>query len=430
MAAGSGRQEDEAPSAAARSHSDTTAINGTSSTTAVQKQHSLQQKQYASSSTFDHISDLLDEVDHDGLAILLRRPDCISLSHYSPQVQRRDDVVDCINLLSGLQFRASEKGSIVIDGMHQQQSHTSDDNNNTGTLTSRSINSCSLLEGSRHSLTFFDLGDVVEYACGVDCRQCGREVVARETTSNGDNTQALTQTNKDVTMDILIKIRDSISEEFDQFDTTMCVTTAKSAGEPARLCQAIVLLPKMDRSDFETNIIDIGITFSQQDNRLIIESISKDNSNWFGSTGCAIQEGHIVVGVNEFITLEVSPMDATSIIQDILSSPESTQLSISTIDPVQANKLTRWDKIRKAAVAAGGGTLIASGAVLMVTPLHPVGHAMALGGVGVLGAEFEAPRKVMESAKERWSERRRRLQRDRSKGEACTEVKGDNGEPG
>ena len=33
----------------------------------------------------------------------------------------------------------------------------------------------------------------------------------------------------------------------------------------------------------------------------------------------------------------------------------------------------------------GGGTLVGLGAVMMVTPLHPIGHAMAIGGVAVLG---------------------------------------------
>ena len=46
--------------------------------------------------------------------------------------------------------------------------------------------------------------------------------------------------------------------------------------------------------------------------------------------------------------------------------------------------------------------MVASGTVLMVTPLHPVGHALALGGVGVLGMEFEAPRKLASSARERF----------------------------
>lgn len=36
----------------------------------------------------------------------------------------------------------------------------------------------------------------------------------------------------------------------------------------------------------------------------------------------------------------------------------------------------------------------------MVTPLHPIGHAMAIGGVGVLGTEFERPRKAAQRAKD------------------------------
>ena len=64
----------------------------------------------------------------------------------------------------------------------------------------------------------------------------------------------------------------------------------------------------------------------------------------------------------------LSADDAHSTLQDIISSPSSTQLSITTI----ATYVTRWDKIRKSAVAAGGGTLVATGSVLMATPLHPL----------------------------------------------------------
>jgi hypothetical protein len=35
------------------------------------------------------------------------------------------------------------------------------------------------------------------------------------------------------------------------------------------------------------------------------------------------------------------------------------------------------------------------GAVLMATPLHPIGHALALGGTGVLSTEFEAPKRAL-----------------------------------
>ena len=50
-------------------------------------------------------------------------------------------------------------------------------------------------------------------------------------------------------------------------------------------------------------------------------------------------------------------------------------------------------------MAVGGGTMTAVGAVMMVTPLHPIGHALAIGGVTVLGTEFDAPKKALESAR-------------------------------
>mmetsp|Transcript_62489 Transcript_62489/g.152130 ORF Transcript_62489/g.152130 Transcript_62489/m.152130 type:complete len:818 (-) Transcript_62489:28-2481(-) len=59
----------------------------------------------------------------------------------------------------------------------------------------------------------------------------------------------------------------------------------------------------------------------------------------------------------------------------------------------------RMDSFRRAAVGVAGGTLVGVGGVLMVTPLHPIGHAMAIGGVGVLGSEFEGPRKAMRNMK-------------------------------
>ncbi|CAB9526700.1 expressed unknown protein [Seminavis robusta] len=50
------------------------------------------------------------------------------------------------------------------------------------------------------------------------------------------------------------------------------------------------------------------------------------------------------------------------------------------------NQRGNWgQRIRRASVKVGGGVMVGTGAVLMVTPLHPVGHALAIGGVAVLG---------------------------------------------
>jgi hypothetical protein len=69
----------------------------------------------------------------------------------------------------------------------------------------------------------------------------------------------------------------------------------------------------------------------------------------------------------------------------------------------QPPKSPLWRRIRKGAVAAGGGTMVGVGAVLMVTPLHPIGHVLALGGTGVLSTEFEAPKRALSSARDRFA---------------------------
>ena len=66
-------------------------------------------------------------------------------------------------------------------------------------------------------------------------------------------------------------------------------------------------------------------------------------------------------------------------------------ISIKTYTP----PLTRLQSIRRSVVAVGGSALVGTGAVLMVTPLHPVGHAMAIGGLGVLGTEFDGPKNLV-----------------------------------
>ena len=286
------------------------------------------QSSYASASD---IQDLLEEVDCRGSAILMRRPDHISVSYQSPP--------SSCSALSSFQYKISAAGTIII-GSSQNHTHH--------------INSCALLDNSKHSLTYFDGGDVVEYACGLDCRK-GRPTVMEIITEDDSP--------REVTVDLQKKIEESFGSDGNKIDTTICVSTTKHLKDPILLCQSIILFNKEDT--FE--IGDIGITFKERNSRLVVESVSK-TAGWYTSKGCAIREGDIVVGINEHILTTLSIADAYLIIQDILSSTTDHQLSITTI----ATTLTTWDKFRKSAVAAGGGTLVASGTVLMATPLHPL----------------------------------------------------------
>jgi hypothetical protein len=84
--------------------------------------------------------------------------------------------------------------------------------------------------------------------------------------------------------------------------------------------------------------------------------------------------------------------------QDVISSSKAPApyVGITTC----SIPLTKMETIRKRAIAVGGGALVGTGAVLMVTPLHPIGHAMAIGGLGVLGTEFEGPKKAFQKARQ------------------------------
>jgi len=138
----------------------------------------------------------------------------------------------------------------------------------------------------------------------------------------------------DATTYLIEKIRRSVD-----FDTTVCVSTKTSRKDPTRLSQAVVLFSTEDSppvikdnvpkdevdSSFSTNDIDnscfdIGIKFSQRDNRLIIESVSNTSIGWFSSMGCAIKKGDIVVGINEYITSTMSPEQANVLLFAIVSS--------------------------------------------------------------------------------------------------------------
>ena len=123
------------------------------------------------------------------------------------------------------------------------------------------------------------------------------------------------------------------------------------------------------------------------------------DGGWFASPACAVKEGDIVIGINEYICSALSPDDATVLLEAVAT--QSTQLSITTLSLPKEVTKSKLAKLRKAAVTAGGGSLVVCGSALMVTPLHPIGHAMAIGGVAALSTEYEAPKRVLESAKSR-----------------------------
>jgi hypothetical protein len=375
----------------------------------------LQRPLSESTSSAISTSDLIENADNNGLEILLRRPDRISVSIWSPS-ERRDEknAIDYRGtMLEGLQFCYKHSGEIAIHAIRSSDSSP----------ILQYVNACSLIENSSHASAFFDLGDVLEYACGVELKQdmiFGSSIVS---TSGGIVDETAIENSEIANDEPVVSNNDAteyLKNKFRQLSSDKSTNTSRE--NSVRLCQAIVLFPRNDdvlesdkevngnddtalgKSDIDSVCFDIGIIFSQRDERLIIGSVRNIRNGWLNSPGCAIKEGDVVVGINEYITSTMSPAEARQIIYAIVSSRTTYQLSITTINGKLDTASTRWNVVRKSVVGAVGGALATSGAVLMVTPLHPIGHMVALGGVAVLATEFEAPRKAMVNAKHRFSE--------------------------
>jgi hypothetical protein len=109
--------------------------------------------------------------------------------------------------------------------------------------------------------------------------------------------------------------------------------------------------------------------------------------NWLEYT-CA-QTNDVILSINTIPCFELYSEDANMVLQTMIQTHPS--VSIKFYSPPR----TRRESIKRAAIATAGGALVGTGAIIMATPLHPIGHAMALGGLGVLGTEFEAPKRAM-----------------------------------
>jgi hypothetical protein len=127
--------------------------------------------------------------------------------------------------------------------------------------------------------------------------------------------------------------------------------------------------------------------------QLVLDTIPRQH-HWL-SDSC-FQGGDVVLCINTVPAVDLNVDDVDLIFHTMAMTHPF--VSIKTYGPT-ARRRNRMESFRRAAVGVAGGTLVGVGSVLMVTPLHPVGHAMAIGGVGVLGMEFEGPRKAMESMK-------------------------------
>ena len=165
-----------------------------------------------------------------------------------------------------------------------------------------------------------------------------------------------------------------------------------------------------DGNNISQDMTETGLSFEQSSEKSRYVRIAKRGS--FGCLGqSALEIGDEVLSVNGMDCMDCAPEDLEILLCSKLGTPSGSSRPNNHGDDEEPEpplvvtllahrRSTKWT-VRKAAVAVAGGSMVSVGAVIMATPLHPIGHAMAIGGVGVLSTEFEGPRRVMNSATQR-----------------------------
>jgi len=116
----------------------------------------------------------------------------------------------------------------------------------------------------------------------------------------------------------------------------------------------------------------------------------------------ALSLGDFVLAINGTPCTEISPEDAAT----VFIKSEST-VNILALNPKLAHehcsptRVQRWlRRARRTGVGAVGGTMLGLGLIMIPLPFPPpFGEILVVGGVSVLGTEFEAPKRAMRNAR-------------------------------
>ena len=218
-----------------------------------------------------------------------------------------------------------------------------------------------LPESSLLHFTFLHVGDILQEVNFCDCRQLSVTEIQQMLDHNGGGFITLSAVRP-------------------MGDASMVQATA------------ITYRGYIDALSEEDAVLTTGLQFEQSttDNSLCVLS-SKTIGGYLGQ--CILEPGDEILWINGIDCFDMTP-------DDLMLLLDSKFMGADYVC-VQVRRKPKWS-MRRAAVAAAGGSMVSVGAVIMATPLHPVGHALAVGGVGVLSTEFEGPRRAMQSAKEQF----------------------------
>ena len=250
-------------------------------------------------------------------------------------------------------------------------------------------------------------GDILQSINGVPCRRFGdleelrqkilegRDVLTRTTLTF--ECRSVEQQGQNASQGAIHQVT-YVTKMHLQIDLIKCaVATEESAAEGALPSPEDAVSPSPQTSPTATAFVEpLDLPAIHMDDPAtktpILHLDSIPIGSWLENT-CA-NSSNVIVSVNSIPCYELDPDDANLAIQTM--SQTHPYINIKLYSP----PIDCRESIRRAAVATAGGAMMGTGAVMMATPLHPLGHAMAIGGLGVLGTEFEAPKKAFNKMKD------------------------------
>ena len=172
---------------------------------------------------------------------------------------------------------------------------------------------------------------------------------------------------------------------------------------PQYFNEAMLILPKVD---YEINL-GIKMKAKKKNTSKRIMSFGKSKESKDGKVNDEIPSLLLIHSVNESSILSKSCLQKNQTIFSInnancLGSSEDEvnsllRFKVDTCRCVSIRTLPAGAAmtLRRAVVGGVGGFMVGVGSVIFFTPLHPIGHAMAMGGMALLATEFERPKKMI-----------------------------------
>jgi len=211
------------------------------------------------------------------------------------------------------------------------------------------------------------------------------DTLSKQNNNNNETTMGLHQA---------VIIQSSSSQENDDNcgDTT---TNNSQQQRPKIICQRAAKKKQLQRRGSSK---ESSSNNNKKQNYLKISTIDCPHLRKYS----VLQLNQLVLRIGSISSLLLDPQLANEKVQRKMEKKEKSsssvlKLTLLTDDDNDVHHSSFADRLKKVAVGVGGSTMLGVGAVMMITPLHPLGQAMAIGGAGLL--KYEGSKRVIQSTK-------------------------------